>query len=137
MSEKNVLNCLRHHQRNRSVVKGEKIAGMSACIGLCLLIVSICNVATARQPSPLVSTYTTSGSSLPLSTILISQAMGGALTVSNGTGRDAHVKLIEPSSRVLVGSFLVKSNSSYTLEQIPLNLAIAYAIKPLRSHSTQ
>jgi hypothetical protein len=66
-----------------------------------------------------LSTSTTSGSVLPLSTVLISQAMGGALTVSNGTNRDAYVKLIDPSSRLLVGAFLVQSNSSYTLERIP------------------
>jgi hypothetical protein len=119
MSNKNALKCLRHRQRNRFIVEGKKIFGTSACISLCLFITSICNVATAHQASPLSSTFTTSELSLPSSSVLTSQAMGGALTVSNGTGRDAHVKLIEPSSRVLVGSFLVKSNSSYTLEQIP------------------
>jgi hypothetical protein len=50
---------------------------------------------------------------------LVSQAMGGALTVSNGTNRDAFVKLIEPNYGILVGAFFVKANSSYTLEQIP------------------
>jgi hypothetical protein len=59
--------------------------------------------------------------SLPSSPILVSQAMngGGALTVSNGTNRDAYVKLIEPSSRTLMAAFFVKSNSSFVQEQIP------------------
>jgi hypothetical protein len=44
---------------------------------------------------------------------------GGALTVSNGTNRDAYVKLIEPNSRILRAAFFVKSNSSFMQEQIP------------------
>jgi hypothetical protein len=55
-----------------------------------------------------------------VSPVFVSQMMGGgALTVSNGTGRDAYVKLVEPNSRTLVAAFSVKSNSSFTQEQIP------------------
>jgi hypothetical protein len=58
--------------------------------------------------------------SLPSSSALVSQMMGGgALTVSNGTGQDAYVKLVEPNSRALMTAFIVKSNSSFTQEQIP------------------
>jgi hypothetical protein len=59
--------------------------------------------------------------SLPSNPVLVSQAMngGGALTVSNGTNSDAYVKLVEPNSRTLVAAFYVKSNSSFTQEQIP------------------
>jgi hypothetical protein len=58
--------------------------------------------------------------SLPLNSTLVSQMMsGGVLTVSNGTGREAYVKLVEQNSRALMASFFVKSNSSFTQEQIP------------------
>jgi hypothetical protein len=58
--------------------------------------------------------------SLPSNPVLVSQTMnGGALTVSNGTNSDAYVKLAEPNSRTLVAAFYVKSNSSFTQEQIP------------------
>jgi hypothetical protein len=57
--------------------------------------------------------------SLPSQTGLLSQAMGGSLKVSNGTNRDAYVKLIEPNFQQLVAAFFVKSNSSYTLNPIP------------------
>jgi hypothetical protein len=58
--------------------------------------------------------------SLPSDPIFISQAMGGgSLEVSNGTNRDAHVKFVEPLSRKLVAAFHVKSNSTFTVNQIP------------------
>jgi hypothetical protein len=58
--------------------------------------------------------------SLPSDPILISQAMGGgSLEVSNGTNRDAYVKLVEPLSHTLVTAFHVKSNSTFTVNQIP------------------
>jgi hypothetical protein len=58
--------------------------------------------------------------SLPSNSVLVSQTMnGGALSVSNGTGRDAYVKLIEPNSRTLMAAFFVKANSSFMQEQIP------------------
>lgn len=44
---------------------------------------------------------------------------GGVLKVANGTNRDAYVKLINPDSHESIAEFYVKSNSVYTLEQIP------------------
>lgn len=59
--------------------------------------------------------------SLPENTVLVSPATsgGGSLDVSNGTDRDAYIKLVEPRSGELVAAFYVKSNSNFTLEQIP------------------
>jgi hypothetical protein len=66
---------------------------------------------------PIVTSQNRSQSSIPT---LISQAMGGGtLKVSNGTNRDAYVKLIEPKFQQLVSAFFVKSNSSYTLNPVP------------------
>lgn len=59
--------------------------------------------------------------SLPSETTFIAQfsSSGGALTVVNGTNRDAFIKLIEPLSHTLIASFFVKSGTTYTQEQIP------------------
>ncbi|NJR76702.1 MAG: hypothetical protein HC773_30430 [Scytonema sp. CRU_2_7] len=58
--------------------------------------------------------------SLPADPVFISQAIsGGSLKVSNGTNRDAYVKLIEPTFRILVGTLYVKANTTLTLNQIP------------------
>jgi hypothetical protein len=66
------------------------------------------------------SIVTSQHQSLPSHTGFISQAMGGGtLKVSNGTNRDAYVKLIEPNFQQLVSAFFVKSNSSYTLNPVP------------------
>jgi hypothetical protein len=43
----------------------------------------------------------------------------GSLEVSNGTDNDAYIKLVDPLSRSLVAAFYVKSNSTFTLEEIP------------------
>jgi hypothetical protein len=70
--------------------------------------------------NPKATLFTAKKRSLPSHTGFISQAMGGGtLKVSNGTNRDAYVKLIEPNFQQLVSAFLVKSNSSYTLNPIP------------------
>ena len=42
-----------------------------------------------------------------------------SLMVSNGTNRDAYIKLVDPRSGTLVAAFYVKLNSSFTLKQIP------------------
>lgn len=58
--------------------------------------------------------------SLPTSKVLVPLAISGdgTLKVSNGTNRDAHVKLVDPATRKLVTSFYVKSSSDFTVEQI-------------------
>jgi hypothetical protein len=127
MSDKNTLKYLQHYRRNRPTLKGKKIIG--TLVSLSFLIFATRSIAIAHKPSTPATyqsrmlanstTVVTQKRSQPLSTVLISQAMGGALTVSNGTNRDAFVKLIEPNSGILLAGFFVKSNSSYTLEQIP------------------
>lgn len=59
--------------------------------------------------------------SLPSSTVLTSPATsdGGSLQVSNGTSSDAYLKLVDPLSSRLMAAFYVKSNSTFTLKQIP------------------
>jgi hypothetical protein len=119
--------------QTHSHFKGMEIVGFIILISIILPIFSVRNaLANNQSPSitatsatsrsrtlPKPSTVVTQNRSQTLSTVLISQAMGGALTVSNGTNRDAFVKLIEPNSGILLAGFFVKSNSSYTLEQIP------------------
>lgn len=59
--------------------------------------------------------------SLPSSKVLIPLSISGdgSLKVSNGTSRDAYLKLVDPASRKLVTAFYVKSKSDFTLKQIP------------------
>lgn len=66
---------------------------------------------------PKTTLFTVKNRSQPSHTDLLSQAMGGTLKVSNGTNRDAYVKLI--TGQQLASAFFVKSNSSYTLNPIP------------------
>jgi ribosomal protein L37AE/L43A len=80
-------------------------------------------------PSSLLSTPVASPSktvtkqnrTLPSSTVITSPAQSGrgSLEVSNGTSRDAYIKLVAPSSSQLVAAFYVKSNSTFTLQGIP------------------
>lgn len=77
---------------------------------------------TATAPSlPLDPNANRMNRSLPFSTVLASPAGEGlgTLKVSNGTARDAYVKLVDPVSRRLTAAFYVKSHSVFTLEQIP------------------
>jgi hypothetical protein len=81
-------------------------------------LVSVTSQAKTVPNSPIVLAQPRS---LPSVITHISQFMGsgGSLTVSNGTGKDAFVKLVEPNSRTLVAAFFVKSGSSSTQQQIP------------------
>ncbi len=58
---------------------------------------------------------------LPSSTVLTAPGRTGlgSLNVSNGTSRDAHIKIVDPHSLKLVAALYVKSNSTFTLKQIP------------------
>jgi hypothetical protein len=106
-----------------------KIVSFSFLLGISFLTCFGNSVLAENNRSPQISSKAITALSkpniqLPTVTVakqstLISQSMGGALTVSNGTNRDAFVKLIEPNYGILVGAFFVKANSSYTLEQIP------------------
>lgn len=75
------------------------------------------------SPQPVVSppSMPLQNRSLPGSKVLVPLAASGdgSLKVSNGTNRDAYVKLIDPASRKLIAAFYVKSNSDLKLEQIP------------------
>lgn len=59
--------------------------------------------------------------SLPASKVLIPPASNGdgSLKISNGTERDAYIKLVEPTSRQLVAAIYVKSKTDFTTERIP------------------
>jgi hypothetical protein len=119
----------------QSTFQGGKIVGLSLLVSVGLLAFFVRSVLASNPLLPISSTSVTSESktipnlpsiipinrSLPSSPVLVSQSMngGGALTVSNGTGRDAYVKLVDPNSRTLVAAFSVKSNSSFTQERIP------------------
>jgi hypothetical protein len=110
-----------------------RIVSLSILVSVGFIVSFVSTVLAANPSLPKSSTHVTSQSktilktpnviarngALPLRPVLISQVMGGALTVSNGTNRDAYVKLVDPNSRVLVAAFYVKSNSSFTQEQIP------------------
>jgi hypothetical protein len=118
----------------QSALKGRKIFSLSVLVSVGLLALFGRSVLAGSQSLPASSVPVTSGPktsfnspniierdpSLSLNPVLLSQTMnGGALTVSNGTNSDAYVKLVEPNSRALVTAFYVKSNSSFTQEQIP------------------
>lgn len=75
-------------------------------------------------PTPAVTnspTVVAQNQSLPSSTVLVSPENGGrgSLKVINDTDSDAYIKLVEPSSRSLVGALYVKSNSTFSLKHIP------------------
>jgi hypothetical protein len=121
--------------QTQSTFQGGKIVGLSLLVSVGLFAFFVRSVLASNPLLPISSTSVTSRSetipnppsiipinrSLPSKPVLVSQAMngGGALTVSNGTNSDAYVKLAEPNSRTLVAAFYVKSNSSFTQEQIP------------------
>jgi hypothetical protein len=120
--------------QTRFALQVRKIVGLSILVSIALIASSVRSALASNQLPVTPSTFVTSESktisnlpsiisinqSLPSNPALISQAInGGGLTVSNGTGRDAYVKLIEPISRTLMAAFFVKSNSSFMQEQIP------------------
>jgi hypothetical protein len=120
--------------QTQSALKGGKIVSLSVLVSVGLLAFFVRSVLASSPLPPMSSTSVTAqlknslkppsviakNRSLPSSPVVVSQMMGGgALTVSNGTGRDAYVKLVDPNSRTLVAAFSVKSNSSFTQEQIP------------------
>jgi hypothetical protein len=118
---------------SRTALKGGKIVGFSILVGVGLLVCPMRSALGGSQSPSLLSPVTSQpkplpnppivmpkNRSLPSDTALVSQAMGGgSLEVSNGTNRDAYVKLVEPRSGILVGALYVKANSASTLDQIP------------------
>jgi hypothetical protein len=117
----------------QSALKGGKIVCFSVLISVGLLVCSMRSALGSSQSPPLSSSVAlqpkpfpnppivmAKNRSLPSDTALVSQAIGGgSLKVSNGTNRDAFVKLVEPRTRILVGTLYVKANSASTLDQIP------------------
>lgn len=77
----------------------------------------ISSLAIPSLPSPVVL----QNRSLPASKVLVSPVTNGTgtLKISNGTERDAYVKLVESSSRKLVAALYVKAKTDFTTEQIP------------------
>lgn len=116
----------------KSALKARKIISFSVLISIGLLVFSVRSVLAGSQSLPISSAAVTSqpktvpnppiviakNRSLSANAVLVSQAIGGTLKVSNGTNRDAYVKLVDPHSRILVAAFFVKSNSTYMLEGI-------------------
>lgn len=121
--------------QTQSTLQAGKIVGFSILIGVGSLIFFGRSALAGSQPLQILSIPVTSAAntvpdllivraknrSLPENTVLVSPATNGSgsLRVSNGTNRDAYIKLVEPRSHELVAAFYVKSNSSFTLEQIP------------------
>jgi hypothetical protein len=120
--------------QSQSALKGGKVVGFSVLVSVGLLVffvrsalgssqsplLSLSPVISQPKPLPNPPTIMTKNRSLPSDTALVSQAMGGgSLEVSNGTNRNAYVKLVEPRSGILVGALYVKANSASTLDQIP------------------
>jgi hypothetical protein len=118
--------------QTQSALKGGKIVGFSILVSVGLLVCSMRSaLGSSQSPSPSLSPATSQPKPVPnppivmaknrsLPTALVSQAMGGgSLKISNGTSREAYVKLVEPSSHTLVGALYVKANSASTLDQIP------------------
>lgn len=121
--------------QTQSTLQAGKIVGFSILIGVGSLIFSGRSALAGSQPLQISSIPVTSAAntvpdllivraknrSQPENTVLVSPATdgGGSLQVSNGTNRDAYIKLVEPRSGTLVAAFYVKLNSSFTLEQIP------------------
>ncbi|WP_404790396.1 hypothetical protein [Altericista sp. CCNU0014] len=118
----------------QSALEGGKIISFSVLVSVGLLVfpvgtalgssqslpLSFPPITSQPKPLPNPPIITASNRSLPSDPVFVSQAMGGgSLEVSNGTNRDAYVKLIEPLSRTLVTAFHVKSNSTLTVNQIP------------------
>lgn len=121
--------------QTRSALKGGRIVSFSVLICVGLLVFFSRSVLGGSQSPPISSAPVTSlpdtvpnqpivialNRSLPENTVLVSPATngGGSLQVSNGTNRDAYIKLVDSRSGTLVAAFYVKLNSSFTLEQIP------------------
>lgn len=118
--------------QTKSTLRGGNIVGLIVLASVGLLVCSMRSaLASSQSPSLSLSPVTsqprpllnppivTKNQSLPSDTTLVSQATGGSLKVSNGTSRDAYIKLVEPRSRTLVGSLYVKAKSASTLNQIP------------------
>lgn len=78
-------------------------------------------VASQSETIPKQPLIVPTNRSLPSSTVLVSPAKRGrgSLKVSNGTNRDAYIKLVDPHSRKLVAAFYVKSNSTLKLKKVP------------------
>ena len=64
---------------------------------------------------------TQSNRSLPSSQVIepLTTEGRGSFRVINGTSRDAYIKLVDPLADLLVASFYVKSNFTFTLEGVP------------------
>ena len=121
--------------QTRSALKGGKIVGFSVLICVGLLVFFVRSVKAGSQSLPISSAAVTYdpdavpkppiaialNRSLPENTVLVSPATNGrgSLKVSNGTNQDAYIKLVDLRSDTLVAAFYVKSNSNFTLKQIP------------------
>jgi hypothetical protein len=115
--------------QNQGTLKSSKLFSFSMLIGISIPIFFVQSVSAGHQTfltsaipiSSQSSTEIGQKRSLPSETTHISQLMGsgGSLRVSNGTNRNAYVKLVELRSRTLVGALYVKANSTLTLNQIP------------------
>lgn len=120
--------------QTQSALKREKIGGFSVLVGVGLLVFFGRIFLGGSQSPPISSAIAaqlkidpnppfviSQNRSLPSSTVLVSPSTsgGGSLNVSNGTNRDAYIKLVDPFSHNLVAAFYVKSNSTFMLEQVP------------------
>lgn len=115
--------------------KGGKVVGFSILVSIGLLVFLGRSVLAGSQSLAMSSILLTSqlktvpnlpikialNRSLPENTVFVSPATdgGGSLQVSNGTNRDAYIKLVDSRSGTLIAAFYVKLNSSFTLKQIP------------------
>jgi len=120
--------------QTKSALKGRNIVGLSVLVSVGIVVcsmrstlassqwlsLSLSPVTSQPRPFPTPPIVITKNRSLPSSTVLISRARGGggSLKVSNGTSRDAYIKLVEPRSRKLVAAFYVKSKSTFTQKRV-------------------
>jgi hypothetical protein len=122
-------------KQTQSALKSGKIGSLSVLVGIGLLVFFGRIFLGGSQSPPISSAPVTSqpktvpnrpivipkNRSLPSSTVLVSPAKRGrgSLKVSNGTGSDAYIKLVDPLSRKLVAAFYVKSSSAFKLKKVP------------------
>lgn len=98
--------------------EGGPVKSLSSAPAPALMPASLKPMPSPSLPSPSVVPQ---NRSLPASKVLIPPASSGSgsLKLSNGTARDAYVKLVDPASRKSIATLYVKKNTDLKLEQIP------------------
>jgi hypothetical protein len=127
-----IFSC-RHGGLNAVLIR--KILSFSICFGIGFQVSFISNFGRDSQLSSIASASVVSQPKTVSNRLivpqnnrssLLSQVIEplvtngrGSLEVSNGTSRDAYLKVVDPLTNQLVAAFFVESGLTFTLEEIP------------------